>query len=116
MQNFVELNMKTIFDPTTVKFGVWGLKTSFRQFGSKYQKTSKAKSPEPYFHSSQARPNFNQNFKMNPINLSKAKICLHLRVGGLTLFGSIWPKILKSCKEKVAFLTKKFKKKKFKKP
>ena len=30
----------------------------------------------PSFIFSQTRPHFNQNFKMNPIHLSKAEICL----------------------------------------
>ena len=33
MQNFMELNMKKIFDPKTVAFGFWGLETIFWQFG-----------------------------------------------------------------------------------
>ena len=35
MQNFMELDMKKISDPKALTFGVWGLKTSLGQFGSK---------------------------------------------------------------------------------
>ena len=35
MQNFMELDMKKFSDPTTLKFGVWGLKTNLGQFGPK---------------------------------------------------------------------------------
>ena len=35
MQNFIELDMKKFTDPKTLTFGVWSLKTSLVQFGSK---------------------------------------------------------------------------------
>ena len=35
MQNIMELDMKKFSDPKALTFGVWGLKTSLGQFGSK---------------------------------------------------------------------------------
>ena len=35
MHNFMELNMRKCFDTKTVTFRVWGLKTTFWQFGPK---------------------------------------------------------------------------------
>ena len=35
IQNFMELDMKKFSDPKALSFGVWGLKTSLGQFGSK---------------------------------------------------------------------------------
>ena len=35
MQNILELDMKKISDPRALTFGVWGLKTSLGQLGSK---------------------------------------------------------------------------------
>ena len=34
-QNFMELDMKKFTDPKILAFGLWGLKTSLGQFGSK---------------------------------------------------------------------------------
>ena len=34
-QTFMDLNMKTIFDPKTIKFGDWNLESSFQKFGPK---------------------------------------------------------------------------------
>ena len=34
MQNFMGLGMRKFFDPKTVTFGIWGLKTSFGQLGT----------------------------------------------------------------------------------
>ena len=97
MQNFIELKIKKKkLDPKTGKPSFWCLKTNFEQFGSKLQKSlKKAISPEPEFCFSQIRPHFNHNFEMNPINLSKVIICLHLEALGLIIcFESIWPKRL----------------------
>ena len=35
MQNFIEIDMKNVWDPKAMAFGVWGLKPSLGQFGSK---------------------------------------------------------------------------------
>ena len=35
MQNLMELEMKKCSDPKALTFGIWGLKTSLGQFGSK---------------------------------------------------------------------------------
>ena len=35
MQNFMELDMKRIFDPKALAFGVWTLKPNLGQFGPK---------------------------------------------------------------------------------
>lgn len=50
-------------------------------------------SPAPYFYFPHARPHFNQNFKIYPMNLSKAKLCPPLEAWGHILgFSPIWPK------------------------
>ena len=50
---------------------------------------------KPWFYFSQTRSHFNQNFKMNLTNLSKANIFFFLGVWALiTLFQSILPKRL----------------------
>ena len=35
MQNFMEFNLKKFLNPKTVVLGVWGSKTSLKQFGPK---------------------------------------------------------------------------------
>ena len=35
VQNFMELDMKKFSNPKALTFGVWGLKTSLGQFGTK---------------------------------------------------------------------------------
>ena len=50
MKNFTDFKMKKSFDPKTVKFGVWGLKISFGQFGPKRPKKSKVLNPSFIFY------------------------------------------------------------------
>ena len=71
--------------------------SSLRDLGNNYlfwvslvQKTCKRKNPEPYFHFSQTRPHFNQNFNMNPKRHSEVKISFHIGIWALkTRFGLI---------------------------
>ena len=50
MHNFMELNMKKCFDTKTVTFRVWGLKTTFWQFGPKSLIKSQAQNPSFNFY------------------------------------------------------------------
>ena len=50
MKNFTDFKMRKSFDPKTVKFGVWGLKISFGQFGPKRLKKSKVLNPSFIFY------------------------------------------------------------------
>ena len=50
MHNFMELNMRKCFETKTVTFRVWGLKTTFWQFGPKSLIKSQAQNPSFNFY------------------------------------------------------------------
>ena len=70
MQNFIELDMKNFLDFQAVTFGVWGLKTSLRQFGpeavGRDLSLYKSRILAPIL---KTRPHFLQNHKMILIKL-----------------------------------------------
>ena len=84
--------------------GFWDLKTGFAPLGPKRPKSW------TLIHFSQTRPPFNQNLKINLINLSKTEICLHPGAWVLiTWFIPIWPKRLKKpCSQKKLYIYDKY--------